>query len=83
MDSFDDKSSQESAPAASVLSEKSGWNKPLPEKIPRPTYWPFVLALGIMLMAMGVVTNYAVSAVGFILLVIALVGWIGELQHGE
>ena len=78
-----DSSDHESSQPKSTHTEMAGWSKPLPDKLPRPTYWPFVLALGIMLIAMGIVTIYAVSIVGFILLVVALAGWIGELQHGE
>ena len=63
--------------------EPSGWVKPLPEKLPRPTYWPILVAMGVMMMAMGVVTNYVVTIFGFVLLVIAIAGWIGEIIYGE
>lgn len=51
--------------------------------LPRPTYWPVVLALGIVFLAWGVVTAVAISAVGLALLTLGLGGWIGELRHGH
>ena len=43
--------------------------------MPSPTAWPFVLALGIALLAAGMVTNIAVSALGLLLSLGAVVGW--------
>lgn len=40
--------------------------------LPSPTPWPMVLALGVTLLAAGLVTAIAVSAVGAMLAVIAL-----------
>lgn len=51
--------------------------------LPRPTYWPVVLALGIIFLAWGIVTTVAISAVGLLLLALGLGGWIGELRHGH
>lgn len=60
-----------------------GW-KPLPmEELPHPTYWPITMALGIVFMLWGIVTSFIISGVGIVLFVIALVGWIGDIQHGE
>jgi hypothetical protein len=58
-----------------------GWHTPHPETLPRPTYWPVVMALGITFMAFGVVTTLTISGVGFILFVLALAGWIGDILH--
>lgn len=60
-----------------------GWTTPQPEHVPRPTYWPAVMALGVTFLAWGVVTTYVISAVGLVLFMIALAGWIGELRRGE
>jgi len=49
--------------------------------LPRPTYWPVVLAVGIMFPAWGIVTTIAISVIGLALLALALGGWIGELRH--
>ncbi|MGE5446056.1 MAG: hypothetical protein ACM3SR_15930 [Ignavibacteriales bacterium] len=59
------------------------WHKPQPEKLSRPTYWPAFMALGITFLGLGLVTTLLVSGVGFILIVIALAGWIREIRHGD
>lgn len=58
-----------------------GWNKPKPDIIPRPTYWPLVLAFGIVLILFGIVTSWIVSGVGAIFFAFGLGGWIGELRR--
>lgn len=58
-----------------------GWHRARPEQIPRPTYWPVVVALAITLIFWGAVSALAISVVGLVLLVISLAGWIGELRH--
>ncbi len=60
-----------------------GWHAPLPEKIPTPTAWPLVLALGATLLAWGVVTSWALSVVGLLLFVAGAGGWIAELRHDQ
>jgi hypothetical protein len=59
--------------------DKERWNRPLPEALARPTYWPAMLALGITLALLGPVTSLAISVVGLGFAIAALVGWIGEL----
>ena len=61
---------------------RPGWNRPKPEHVPRPTYWPAVLALGVTFLVWGLITTYIISAVGLVLFVIALAGWIGEMRDG-
>jgi hypothetical protein len=58
-----------------------GWNLPRPAHLPHPTYWPAVLAMGIVFFAWGLVTNPVVTAVGVIIFFVALLGWIGEMRH--
>ena len=43
--------------------------------MPAPTAWPFVTAFGIALTLTGLVTHYAVSAVGLLILLRGAVGW--------
>ncbi len=43
--------------------------------MPLPTAWPFVFALGIALMATGLLTNIAISALGLVLALAGAVGW--------
>ena len=55
--------------------------KAKPQKLPKPTYWPFFLAMGIMFMAWGLVTFWLISLAGFVVFVISLIGWINILRH--
>jgi hypothetical protein len=59
----------------------AGWKKPLPEHLPRATYWPAILAVAMTLALLGPVTLMAITVVGFVLGAVALIGWIGELLH--
>lgn len=55
--------------------------KAQPEELPKPTYWPFFLALGIVFMFWGILTSWIVTGIGFILFVVALTGWIIEIYR--
>lgn len=66
---------------ASKSTPPGEWKKPLPEQLPRPTYWPAILALSIALALLGPVTVMPVTAVGLVLGAVALFGWIGEIVH--
>jgi hypothetical protein len=81
----DGKTGQTNSPPADA--QKSdlppGWHVAQPEKLPRPTYWPAVMALGITFVFWGIVTTLAISAVGFSLTALALSGWIGELRNEQ
>jgi uncharacterized membrane protein HdeD (DUF308 family) len=65
-----------------------GWHKPKPEVLPRPGYWPFLLALGITFILWGFAVGFnevfstviIVSGVGLLLFIVALAGWIGDLR---
>lgn len=50
--------------------------------LPRPTYWPMIMAWGVTMVLSGIVTTYYFSLAGVVVFAIALGGWIGELQHG-
>jgi hypothetical protein len=52
-------------------------------EMPRSTAWPMVLALGITLLCAGLVTSLVVSAVGLVLFVAALAGWMGQMLSGR
>ena len=58
-----------------------GWLVPQPETLPRPTYWPSVMAAGIILALGGLVTAWPILAAGLVLLAPGLGGWIGEIHH--
>ncbi|MGO8719646.1 MAG: hypothetical protein ACLQMO_10550 [Acidobacteriaceae bacterium] len=51
--------------------------------MPAPTAWPFVLALGVTFLFAGLVTAWAISALGIILMVFASVGWFRDVLPHE
>lgn len=55
--------------------------KAKPEVLPEPTYWPFFLAMGLSFLGWGLLTTWLISLAGFIILIIALIGWINILRH--
>jgi len=61
--------------------------KAQPEELPKPTYWPFFLALGVVLIFWGILTSWIITGIGFILFTVAIFGWIieiyKELQKGK
>jgi hypothetical protein len=68
-------------PTVTDTKPDDAWTRLPPAHLPRPTYWPVVLALGVVFLAWGVVTTVAISAIGLILFALALRGWIGEWHH--
>ena len=69
------------AQSGSNTGDKTAWLTPQPEKIPPPTYWPVVMALGTIMGLAGIVTAWAVSVVGLALVALGLGGWIGEIRY--
>jgi len=63
------------------LSPDETWNDARPARLPRPTWWPAALAFGITLLAWGIVTSWMISAVGLVIFIVALGGWIREIIH--
>ncbi len=61
---------------------RPGWSRPKPEHVPRPTYWPAVLALGVTFIFWGLITTPIIAGIGLLVGAIGLAGWIGELRHG-
>ncbi len=67
-----------------------GWGEPRPAVLPRPTYSPAIMALGIVFSAWGLIVSRILSAVGLFLIFLALIGWIranladnaAEVSHG-
>jgi len=43
--------------------------------LPAPSYWPIALAFGLVLISIGVVSNFIVSIVGVLVLLAAVAGW--------
>jgi hypothetical protein len=57
-----------------------GWALPMPDRLPVPTYAPAVMALGIVVFAMGLATTWYVCLVGASVFAVAAWRWAGELQ---
>jgi len=43
--------------------------------LPSPSFWPIVLAFGMALIAIGVVSTVIISIVGVVVLLVAIAGW--------
>jgi hypothetical protein len=52
-------------------------------QLPSPTSWPIVFALGISLMLAGMLTHWAISLLGLLMAVPAIVGWFFEVLPEE
>jgi hypothetical protein len=51
--------------------------------IPGPSFWPIVLAGGLVLTAIGVVSSFTFSIVGILILLTAIGGWAMENRAEE
>ena len=68
-------------PPSSVSAD--GWGKPRPYVIPRPTYWPAMMAFGLTFLFWGFATSLVVLAAGVVVFAVSLAGWIGEMRHEQ
>jgi hypothetical protein len=56
--------------------------EPLPaEHLPRPTYFPAGLAMGIAFLFWGLITSWVIVVVGLALFATSLAGWITEIRY--
>ena len=55
-------------------------HKAEPQELPKPTYWPFFLAFGIVFIFWGILTNWFLTGMGAIIFFVALFGWIIEIN---
>ena len=56
--------------------------EPLPaEHLPRPTYFPAGLAMGIAFLFWGLITSWVTVVVGLALFTASLAGWITEIRY--
>ena len=51
--------------------------------LPSPSFWPIVLAFGLALIAVGVVSFVILSVVGVIVLLVSIAGWTLENRAGS
>ena len=49
--------------------------------LPRPTFWPAGVALGITFVFWGMIASWVVLAVGIVLFVGCIAGWITEIRN--
>ena len=60
---------------------RQNW-EPLPaEHLPRPTYFPAGLAMGIAFLFWGLITSLVTFVVGLALFIASLAGWIAEIRY--
>jgi cytochrome c oxidase subunit 1 len=52
-----------------------------PTHVPGPSFWPILLALGIAMSLIGVITKIEVVVIGLIIVVASLTGWVREARH--
>jgi hypothetical protein len=57
------------------------WEKAIPAGLPKPTYWPFFLAVGIGFIFWGLLAAWMMLVVGIIVTFIALTRWVILLDH--
>jgi cytochrome c oxidase subunit 1 len=43
--------------------------------LPSPSFWPIVLAAGLAMLAVGVVSNLVISIIGIVVILGAIAGW--------
>ena len=55
--------------------------KAKPEHLPKPTYWPFFMALGLMFIGWGLLSTWLFSVAGLIVFIVSLFGWINNMRH--
>jgi hypothetical protein len=51
--------------------------------LPKPTGWPITVALGFTLLVAGILTQFVISILGFVLIVAGCVGWFKEVLPAE
>jgi hypothetical protein len=57
------------------------WEPLSAEHLPRPTYFPAGLAMGITFIFWGLITSLVVFLVGLALFIASLAGWITEIRY--
>jgi hypothetical protein len=62
---------------------RDNWVLPPEQKIPRPTYAPAGLALGVAFVLFGLITSDLFCLAGAVLIAIALKSWIGAMADGN
>ena len=74
-------SSTASPSAAMTPMDGEGEATSAAEEIPKPTYVPAALAMGIMMLLWGILTSWLMSLAGALLMIWAIQAWIRELHQ--
>jgi hypothetical protein len=64
------------------LTNRQDWVTPPEQTIPRPTYAPAAMALGVAFVFFGLVTSFLFCAAGAVLMALSLKSWIGGMVDG-
>ena len=83
VETFRERASAPEEPTRHVVTRRSGQQTLETEAVhlPHGSIWPAGLAAGVTLLAFGVLTSYAFSAIGLVVFVLSLAEWVGELRH--
>jgi len=49
--------------------------------LPKPSFWPLVLAASLTLIAIGVVAERYIIVIGIVVLLVAITGWVMENRN--
>jgi hypothetical protein len=63
------------------ITPEPDWQKATPERLPKPTYWPFFLAMGLAFIFWGLLTTWVILIAGVLIFIVSLIGWINLLRH--
>lgn len=66
-----------------IINPGKDWQKAQPENLPKPTYWPFFLAMGLAFIFWGLLSTWVVLTAGGLIFITALIGWINQLRHEQ
>jgi hypothetical protein len=66
-----------------VMPSSSSWEELPNEHLPRPTYFPAGMAMGLTFFFWGLITSFVTAIVGLGLFVAAFAGWITEIRHEQ
>jgi hypothetical protein len=77
------KTAEESTRTAALPGEAGERTEGKHIAMPAPTFWPMIFAFGVALLLAGLVTNWVVSVVGFVIFVRAAFGWWGNVIPEE
>ncbi|MFD0795379.1 hypothetical protein ACFQZX_17285 [Mucilaginibacter litoreus] len=64
-----------------IIVPEPDWEKARPEILPKPTYWPFFLAMSLAFIFWGLLTTWIVLIAGLLIFITALIGWINQIRH--